>query len=224
MKSTELTEAQWRLIQPILPRVNRRGRPREEDRKTLNGILWILRTGARWQDLPRKYGSSSTCWRRLQRWQEKGVWAKVLRVLLGQLGKRGRLKLSHSYLDGSFAPAKRGRRSWKNQERQRHQVGADRREKRYAAVFRAGLGAVARAEAGSAGAGIGVYPPGSRTAPEAASSDCSGPGLRLRRVPSIAQACPNQALHPQAEIGRFLGRPTSSGGNLPARPGIGADG
>jgi len=108
MRDTDLTNWQWAHIEPLLPRENRLGRPRAEDRRTINGILWVLRTGARWKDLPPDYGSPVTCWRRLKCWQERGVWTRILRVLLGQLHKRGRLKLSHSYLDGSFAPAKRG--------------------------------------------------------------------------------------------------------------------
>ena len=111
MGDTDSTDRQWRLIDPLLPRENRLGRHRADDRRTINGVLWVLRTGARWKDLPRPYGSPVTCWRRLKAWQERGVWARILRVLLGQLHKRGRLKLSHSYLDASFAPAKRGARA-----------------------------------------------------------------------------------------------------------------
>jgi transposase len=108
MRDIDLTNRQWRLLEPLLPRDNRLGRPRVDDRRTINGILYVLRNGCRWKDLPREYGSPTTCWRRLKRWQEQGVWTRVLRVLLGQLHKRGRLTLSHSYLDASFAPAKKG--------------------------------------------------------------------------------------------------------------------
>lgn len=108
MRDTDLTDRQWALIEPLLPREHRLGRPRVDDRRTINGILWVLRTGARWKDLPPEYGSPVTCWRRLKTWQARGGWTRILRVLLGQLHKRGRLKLTHSYLDGSFAPAKRG--------------------------------------------------------------------------------------------------------------------
>jgi transposase len=106
-RDTELTDKEWGLIKPLLPR-QRRGRPRSDDRKTLNGILFVLKTGCRWKDVPLEYGKRNTCHNRLLKWQERGVWAKVLRVLLGQLGRRGRLKLSHGILDGSFAPAKKG--------------------------------------------------------------------------------------------------------------------
>lgn len=108
MRDTDLSAKDWKLIQPLLPRKKRRGRARVDDRRTINGILFVLRSGCRWKDMPREYGAPSTCWRRLVVWQREGVWTRVLRVLLGQLGKRGRLKLSHGILDASFAAAKKG--------------------------------------------------------------------------------------------------------------------
>ncbi len=108
MRDTDLSAKDWKLIQPLLPRKKRRGRGRVDDRRTINGILFVLKTGCRWQDMPREYGAPATCWLRLVTWQREGVWSRVLRVLLGQLGKRGRLKLSHGILDASFAPAKKG--------------------------------------------------------------------------------------------------------------------
>jgi hypothetical protein len=62
---TDLSDAQWELIQPLLPAAKPTGRPRADDRRTLNSILYVLRTGCRWKDLPDRYGSSVTCWRRL---------------------------------------------------------------------------------------------------------------------------------------------------------------
>ena len=108
MRDTELSAKDWKLLKPLLPRVNRKGRPRVDDRRTVNGILYVLKTGCRWKDMPREYGAPATCRQRLVRWQRERVWSRILRVLLGQLGKRGRLKLSHGILDASFAPAKKG--------------------------------------------------------------------------------------------------------------------
>ena len=108
MRDTDLSAKDWKLIKPLLPWKKRRGRARVDDQRTINGILFVLKTGCRWRDMPREYGSPATCWLRLVRWQREGVWPRVLRVLLGQLGKRGRLKLSHGILDASFAPAKKG--------------------------------------------------------------------------------------------------------------------
>jgi transposase len=106
-----LTAARWQKIAPLLPksRQNRkRGRPWIENRRVLEGILWILRSGARWQDLPEKYPHPSTFWRRLRDWEEQGVWLKVWRAFLSELNERQQLQWSESFLGGSFAPAKKG--------------------------------------------------------------------------------------------------------------------
>jgi transposase len=106
----ELRDDQWALIEPLLPAPMRRGRPRADDRSTLDGILWVLRSGARWKDLPPKYGSRSTCHRRLQEWQEQGVWEHIRLTFLGTLDQLGKLDWSQAFLDGSFVPAKKGER------------------------------------------------------------------------------------------------------------------
>ena len=74
MKFEELTEKEWELIEPLLPPPTTTGRPRADDRKTTNAILYVLTTECKWMDLPREYGSCSTAWRRLKRWEEEGVW------------------------------------------------------------------------------------------------------------------------------------------------------
>ena len=106
-----LTEAQWKKIAPSLPKPPKRrkgGRPWIDNRRVLEGILWILRSGARWQDLPEKYPHPSTCWRRLRDWEERGVWLNIWRTFLSELNERRQLEWSESFLDGSFAPAKKG--------------------------------------------------------------------------------------------------------------------
>jgi transposase len=112
-----LTEMQWKKIAPLLPKPPRHrhgGRPCIEKRRVLEGILWILRSGARWRDLPEKYPHPSTCWRRLRDWEEQGVWVKMWRAFLSELNERWQLEWSESFLDGRFAPAKKGLRSRKN--------------------------------------------------------------------------------------------------------------
>ena len=84
------------------------GRPRADDRKTLEGVLWVLRTGARWQDVPREYGSPTTCWRRLREWEESGVWEQLWRIILACLQAEQKLDWAQAFLDGSFVPAKKG--------------------------------------------------------------------------------------------------------------------
>jgi len=107
----ELRDGQWALIAPLLPLHKKRGRPRADDPRTINGILWVLRSGARWQDLPRRYGTPSTGHRRLQEWQTQGVWEYIWLPFLGALDQRGKLDWSQAFLDGSFVPAKKGERT-----------------------------------------------------------------------------------------------------------------
>ncbi len=106
-----LTDAQWQKIEPLLPRRRRHrrgGRPPAANRRVLEGILWILRSGARWQDLPSEFPSPSTCWRRLRDWEEQDIWLRVWRTFLAELNEHQQLKWSECFLDGSFAPAKKG--------------------------------------------------------------------------------------------------------------------
>lgn len=109
---SDLTDAQWEAIRPLLPPQRGRGRPRADDRRTLNGILYVLRTGCRWEDMPRRYGSPVTCWRRLRRWQREGVWERIWRTYLAMLDEQGQLQWARAFLDGTFVPAKRGARRW----------------------------------------------------------------------------------------------------------------
>lgn len=111
MREPLLSEAQWQKIAPLLPKLKRRrrGRPPKDNRVVLEGILWVLKTGARWRDLPRELGvSPSVCWKRLRAWDEQGVWLRIWRAFLSELDQRGRLDWRESFLDGSFAPAKKG--------------------------------------------------------------------------------------------------------------------
>ena len=108
MSRIHLTETQWAFIKPYLPPPARTGRPRANDRRTIDGILYILITGSRWQDLPREYGAPTTVWRRLKHWGEIGVWERIWRAALAALDQHGQLDWSMSFLDGSFVPAKRG--------------------------------------------------------------------------------------------------------------------
>ncbi len=107
---TALTDSQWAVISSLLPKQNfeRGGRPRADDKKTLEAILWVLRTGAQWSELPPKYGSSATAWRRLKAWEENGVWKKIWKNLLATLSKADKLQLNVGFVDGTFAPSKKG--------------------------------------------------------------------------------------------------------------------
>jgi transposase len=72
-----LTNVQWTRIQAKLPPRNPVGRPRADDRRVIDGILFVLSTGCRWQDLPRGSVHPTTCWRRFTRWQHDGTWRVV---------------------------------------------------------------------------------------------------------------------------------------------------
>jgi len=111
---TELTDEQWCRIEPLLPKLTAspKGGPKPiGNRPVFEGLLWVLRSGARWKDLPERYPSSSTCWRRLRQWEEQGVWQRVWRVFIGELDAQGLLDWEETFADGSFAPAKRGARA-----------------------------------------------------------------------------------------------------------------
>jgi transposase len=112
----DLTNEQWQVIEPILPpdrvRADGRGRPWSDRRTVLNGILWILRTGARWQDLPPQYGPYQTVHRRFQDWVRSQVLEEVLLAVAQDLKDRGGLDLRECFIDGTFVPAKKGGAAW----------------------------------------------------------------------------------------------------------------
>lgn len=108
---SELTDEQWKKIEPLLPKIKcskAGGRKPIEHRPCFQGILWVLRSGARWKDLPKQYPSPSTCWRRLRDWEEQGIWLDIWRTFLGELDEKGCLDWEETFADGSFAPAKKG--------------------------------------------------------------------------------------------------------------------
>jgi transposase len=76
----ELTEYEWAAIKTFLPN-KPRGVPRVNDRRVLNGILWVLRSGAPWRDLPENFGPYTTCYNRFVRWRRAGVWQQIMNAL-----------------------------------------------------------------------------------------------------------------------------------------------
>jgi transposase len=77
MSQYDLTDFEWRVIEPLLPN-KPRGVPRVDDRRVLNGIFWVLRSGAPWRDLPKCYGPRTTCYNRFIRWRKAGVWDRMM--------------------------------------------------------------------------------------------------------------------------------------------------
>src|SRR6516165_10626792 len=84
MARFDLTDAEWAIIAPLLPSAQDRprgGRPTENDRRVLNGIFFVLRTGTPWRDLPERYGPYTTVYNRFNRWAKAGVWVRVFEAL-----------------------------------------------------------------------------------------------------------------------------------------------
>jgi transposase len=76
----ELADFEWTAIKPMLPN-KPRGVPRVNDRRVLNGIFWVLRSGAPWRDLPAAFGPYTTCYNRFVRWRRAGVWRRIIEAL-----------------------------------------------------------------------------------------------------------------------------------------------
>src|SRR4029453_17395081 len=107
----QLTDEQWERLAPLFPArppSAKGGRPRASDRDCLEGLLWLLRTGARWRDIPVDLPSGSTCWRRLRDWAGDGVLEDVQAALVAALADRGHLDLRELYADATFIRAKKG--------------------------------------------------------------------------------------------------------------------
>src|SRR5216117_3545628 len=111
-----VSDALWELVEPLLPRVERRfrypGRKRLPDRQALQGILFVLHTGIAWTHLPVElgFGSGVTCWRRLDEWQRAGVFEKLHELLLARLRAAGEIEWSRAIADSSHVQAKKGAR------------------------------------------------------------------------------------------------------------------
>jgi transposase len=108
LKFEILSDEQWKFIEPLLPPQPKTGRPRADDRRTINAILYVLVTGCKWEDLPREYGSPVTAWRRLKRWQEDGIWQDLMNRLQEKAYREGKLDLDRVIIDSSTIEAKKG--------------------------------------------------------------------------------------------------------------------
>lgn len=94
-----------RLVPLLPPQRRRMGRPAHDHRRILSGILWVLRTGAPWRDLPERFGPWSTVWSRFRRWTAEGVWQGVLAELQRAGEAEGRLDWSTHFVDGTIVRA-----------------------------------------------------------------------------------------------------------------------
>lgn len=106
---SDLTDREWEMLIPLLPLKARTGRPRADDRQTLNGILYVLSTGCRWDDLPpERYGNGKTCWHRFTQWRRAGTWNAIVGILLMRLNAHRKIDLTNAYLDASVRQNKKG--------------------------------------------------------------------------------------------------------------------
>ena len=107
----ELTDEQWEVVEPVLRearRADNRGRPWRNTRSVLNGVFWVLGSGAQWRELPEKYPPFQTCHRRFQQWIGSGKLEAALKLLARHLYERGKLNLDEAFVDATFASAKKG--------------------------------------------------------------------------------------------------------------------
>ena len=147
MRRHELTDEQWGRLRPLLPPEKPGiGRPNLDHRVVLNGILWRLKTGAPWRDLPERYGSWRTVYSRFRRWRLAGVWGKILAEVQAEEDARGNLDWRIHFVDGTVVRA------------HQHAAGA----KRGAAIRRSVAAAAATPRRSTSGPRAGASPSSSR--------------------------------------------------------------
>ncbi len=106
MNRHELTDAQWERLQACLPpQKPATGRPNHDHRRIINGILVRLKTGIPWRDLPERYGPWETVYSRYRRWQQAGVWERILGEVQAQADAEGRLDWDLHFVDGTVVRA-----------------------------------------------------------------------------------------------------------------------
>lgn len=108
MKFQEISDRQWQTIQKHLPKPAKTGRPRCDDRTTINGIMFVLVTGCRWEEMPKRYGSKSTAHLRFQDLQQKRVWQNILSDAIKSAHQSGKIQLQKISIDSSTVPSKKG--------------------------------------------------------------------------------------------------------------------
>ncbi len=106
MKRHELTDAQWERLRPYLPAPQpASGRPNHDHRRIINGILFRLKTGIPWRDLPARYGPWQTVYSRYRRWQQAGIWQRILAALQADADAAGELDWELHFVDGTVVRA-----------------------------------------------------------------------------------------------------------------------
>ena len=115
MRRHELTDTQWNLIKDHLPgKRSDPGRTAMDNRRFVDGVLWLARTGAPWRDLPERYGQWNSAFQRYSRWSKRGVWQRILEALGGEVD------LEHLLLDSTTVRAHQHAAGAKGGETTRH--------------------------------------------------------------------------------------------------------
>lgn len=108
MKRHELTDEQWDLIEPFIPKsVARTGRPARDRRVLVNGVFWILSTGAPWRDLPERFGPWQTVYDHFRRWRKRRIFTQIIEALQVKLDRNGYIDWELWCIDGSNVRAAR---------------------------------------------------------------------------------------------------------------------
>jgi transposase len=101
MSRGDLSEEGWKAIEPFLPSEKGHwGRPAQDNRRYVNGMLWVLRTGAPWRDLPEKYGNWNSVYRRFVRWRDRGIWNSLFERLADSLGEDSAYSMDSTIIRG----------------------------------------------------------------------------------------------------------------------------
>src|SRR6059058_241773 len=121
----ELSDTEWARLGPLLP-PRKAGKPRRDDRRIIDGILWKLATGAPWRDLPERYGPWQTVYTRFRRWTRAGVWDQLLAAVQRQADAAGALDWELHFVDGTVIRAHQHAAGAKGRTRRRRRSAAAR--------------------------------------------------------------------------------------------------
>ena len=107
VKRFELEDRDWEVIQELLPPRKRTGRPGRDERELLNGMFWVLRSGARWRDMPERYGPWQTVYHRFNQWRKDGTLRRMASRLRNRMHGEGRIDRDLWLVDGTSIRASR---------------------------------------------------------------------------------------------------------------------
>ncbi len=123
MARADLTQRQWQALEPHLPANPKRGQAFRDHRQVINGMLWRLKNGAPWREVPQRYGPWQTCWDRFTRWERDGTWQRILQALQAHADAVGDIDWDGAALDSSHAHAHRSATGARKQPSKREKKG-----------------------------------------------------------------------------------------------------